>query len=71
MPQLMEGLKAAFQQMGDIMQQQLAVSERSVALAEATLAAVKAPKENVIGNLMRDANGMISGATVKSTPMLN
>lgn len=62
MPRLMEPLVAAFDQLGQLIQQQIALQEK-------TLAAIQAPKQVSIGGIRKGPDGMISGANISTTQM--
>ena len=63
MPSVMQGLTQAFAQLNTSLQ-------RIAELQEQTITVIKAPKVVSLGTIEKDAEGRISGATVKSAPVI-
>lgn len=66
MPQIMEGLNQAFAQMGDLLQQQLAMQAETLQAQQDILLTLQKPKNVSIGKVTKDASGKITGATVNT-----
>ena len=63
MPPLMEALQSAFSQMGNALDQM-------VALQQKTLTAIQAPKNVAVKGIQRGPDGVLTGAEVSATPRM-
>lgn len=67
MPQLLGSLNNAFAEMGNLLQQQLQMQAQTLEAQNNILAVLQAPKAVSIGNVQKDKDGRIIGATVNTT----